>query len=220
MCDRTLFILALLSVLLISTVEGELGYQDPQEILAAHNQYRAEVNVTPLTWSDTLAAQAQKCADSNAANLSSGGSFRHCFTPGYGQNIAQSPSTKGLNLTQMVDLWGSEKRYFVNGKFPSVSSTGSPKDVGHYTQIIWQETKQVGCGKASASGRDILVCDYSPEGNVADTVVYSPLPPQPVQVGETNLYKTYRTDFVGAERLIIINTVPNRPVSCYSVSPV
>jgi hypothetical protein len=173
-----------------------------------------------LTWSDALAAQAQKCADSNAANLSSGGNFGHCFTPGYGQNIAQSPSTKGLNLTQMVDLWGSEKRYFVNGKFPSVSSTGSPKDVGHYTQIIWQETKQVGCGKASASGRDILVCDYSPEGNAADTVVYSQLPPQPVQVSETNLYKTYRTDFVGAERLIIINTVPNRPVSCYSISPV
>ncbi len=220
MCDRTLIFLALLSVLLISAAEGELGYQDQQEILDAHNRYRAEVNITPLIWSDALAAQAQKCADSNAANLSSGVSFSHCFTPGSGQNIAQSDSVRNLTLAQMVGLWGSEKRYFVNGKFPSVSSTGSPKDVGHYTQIIWQETTQVGCAVASASGRDILVCDYSPEGNIMDTVVYSQLPPRAVPVSETNLYKTYRTDFVGAQRNIIINTVPNRPVSCYSISPV
>lgn len=217
---KTIISLALLSALFISTAEGVLGYLDQQEILAAHNRYREEVNITPLTWSDSLATQAQKCADSNAANLSSGGSFSHCFTPGFGQNIVQSATAKNLTLTQMVDLWGSEKRYFVNGRFPSVSSTGSPKDVGHYTQIIWQETKQVGCAMASAGGRDILVCDYSPEGNIADTVVYSQLPPQPVPVSETNLYKTYRTDFVGAERNIIINTALNRPVSCYSISPV
>jgi uncharacterized protein YkwD len=47
----------------------ELNSAQEKEILAAQNRYREEVNATPLTWSDNLSAQAQKCADYNAANF-------------------------------------------------------------------------------------------------------------------------------------------------------
>ena len=55
-----------------------------QEILAAQNRYRAEVNVTALTWSENLSHQAQECADYNAANLLPLGRQKHCPKSGFG----------------------------------------------------------------------------------------------------------------------------------------
>ncbi len=77
-----------------------------------------------------------------------------------------------FNYTQMVDSWGEEKKFFINGTFPKVSSTKNWRDVGHYTQIIWQNTNQVGCAITRAGGNDILVCRYNPPGNWVGELVY------------------------------------------------
>lgn len=216
-----LALLVLLSGLLASISVTGLSINEGKEILAAHNRYREEVEVSPLKWSENLSAQAQKCADYNAANFLPSGRQKHCRIPSFGQNIAMATSNLHLNFTQMVDAWGNEKRNFLNGVYPSVSATGSPDAVSHYTQMIWQNTSEVGCGKANASGYDILVCDYSPQGNINGIVVYSPKRPQVVALNESNLYKSLRTNYSGMpERNILINTVLNRPVSCYLPSPV
>jgi hypothetical protein len=222
MQDRAfLMLLVVLSGLFISTSGAGLGFSEKQEILAAQNRYRSEANISPLIWSENLSIQAQRCADYNAANFLPLGRQKHCPTPGSGQNIARATSGLHFNLTQLVDLWGNEKRYFLNGEYPSVSSTGAPDAVSHYTQMIWQETREVGCGKANASGYDILVCDYSPRGNINGTAVYSPQRPSTIAAGSTNEYKSLRTAFSAMpKRNILINTVFNRPVSCYSQSPV
>src|SRR5712691_6171246 len=36
---------------------------------------------------------------------------------------------------------------------------------GYYTQIVWRDTREVGCGVARGPGREVWVCDYSPPGN-------------------------------------------------------
>jgi hypothetical protein len=136
-----------------------------QQILAAHNKYRAEVKVTSVTWSNALAQDAQKWAN-HLASLG-GQQLIHSPNnqrPNQGENLWMG--TAGyFSLMQMVDSWGEEKRYFRNGAFPNVSSTGNWADVGHYTQIVWRKTTQIGCGMAKAGGNDILVCRYSPPGN-------------------------------------------------------
>ncbi|TAE52566.1 MAG: serine protease [Nostocales cyanobacterium] len=138
------------------------------DILNAHNKYRKEVGVPPLTWSNTLANNAQQWANYLA---SQGGNLQHSQNTGQGENLWAG--TAGyFSYTQMVDSWGSEKQYFVNGTFPNVSSTGNWYDVGHYTQIIWRKTTQVGCGIARGGGNDILVCRYSPPGNYMGQKVY------------------------------------------------
>jgi len=216
-----LTLMVLMSIILASTIAFGMDIAQKKDILAAHNRYRAEVNVTPLAWSDNLSAQSQKCADYNAANFLPSGRQKHCRTQGFGQNIALSASSLHLNLTQMVDAWGSEKKNFLNGLYPSVSATGAPDAVSHYTQMIWQDTNEVGCGKASANGYEILVCDYSPQGNMDNMVVYSPARPQAVAVSEANSYKNLRLGYSGiAARNILINTVLNRPTGCYPPSPV
>jgi pathogenesis-related protein 1 len=36
---------------------------------------------------------------------------------------------------------------------------------GHYTQLVWRDTKEVGCAVARGGNREVWVCDYSPPGN-------------------------------------------------------
>jgi uncharacterized protein YkwD len=130
------------------------------DILTTHNSYRSAVGVAPLTWSDSLARDAQAWAN----QLASTGAFNHAQNTGQGENLARGTSG-AYSAKALVDLWGAEKRFFKQGIFPNVSTTGNWADVGHYTQIVWRNTTQVGCGLASGGGNDTLVCRYSPPGN-------------------------------------------------------
>ena len=134
-----------------------------QRILAPQNQARLKLGLEPLSWNDGLAQQAQHWADF----LASTGQFMHApenpLAP-EGENIWAG--TKGYYAPEaMVDAWVREKRYFQPGVFPNNSTTGNVEDVGHYTQIVWRDTTQVGCAKASGAREDILVCRYAQAGN-------------------------------------------------------
>ncbi len=133
-----------------------------QDIIAAHNKWRSSLNLRDLVWSDGLASRAQAWARHLAAR---GGAIYHSSGHREGENIS-SCTIGGRTFTEMVDGWASEKKYFTYGAFPHVSTTGNWSDVGHYTQIIWHSTRRVGCGHAQGGGFDILVCRYSPPGNI------------------------------------------------------
>ncbi len=70
------------------------------EILVAHNSYREEVDVPPLTWSDDLASHAQEWADYLA---SLGGEIlEHSEDTGEGENLWRGTSDH-YTYTEMVD---------------------------------------------------------------------------------------------------------------------
>lgn len=154
-----------------SSVQAQASSQDSlvDDILATHNQYRAEVGVPPLTWSDELANHAQEWADHLASQ--GGQVLEHSHGHDEGENLWIGTSGH-FSYADMVNMWGTERQFFVDGTFPDVSSTGSWFDVGHYTQIIWRDTTHVGCATASAGGNDILVCRYNPVGNYIGRSVY------------------------------------------------
>jgi uncharacterized protein YkwD len=140
-----------------------------QTVLSVHNQYRSEVNVPDLTWSEALAQDAQQWADELAER---GGDLQHSDDRnGQGENL-WAGTAGAYSYEEMVEGWGSEKEYFVYGTFPEVSTTGNWSDVGHYTQMIWGNTTEVGCAIASGGGNDVLVCRYNPAGNYLRQSVY------------------------------------------------
>jgi hypothetical protein len=156
-----LCVLAAASPMLIGSTD--LTTNLDARVLAAHNRERATLGLPSLAWNEELARSAKTWAD----YLARTGKFEHAPEPQHdpeGENLWAG--SKGYYSAEaMVDGWVREKRFYVAGVFPENSTTGRIADVGHYTQVIWRRTSQVGCALASGEREDVLVCRYSRAGN-------------------------------------------------------
>jgi hypothetical protein len=131
-------------------------------ILQQHNTYRSALQLPPLEWSPELASDALAWA-------------KHLAQVDKGQHDQEAAGKEGENLwwgttnafsfESMVAAWGIEKTSFREGVFPDCKSNHSAV-VGHYTQIVWRNTKAVGCALVGNGRNDYLVCRYSPPGNI------------------------------------------------------
>ena len=136
-----------------------------QRLLATHNAERAAIGVPPLAWNAALAADARVWAN----QLATTGRFEHSPDEAgkdpQGENLwAGTP--RAYSPEAMVKLWLAEKRDYRPGVFPSNSRSGDVESVGHYTQVIWRNSREVGCATAVGKDEEFLVCRYSEAGNV------------------------------------------------------
>lgn len=137
---------------------------DAREMLDAHNVAREDVGLPPLVWSDRLVGDAQRWAE----HLARRNLYDHAppeARKGQGENLWRGPRDR-WSPWEMVGFFVDEKRHFRPGDFPNISRTGRWSDVGHYSQIIWPETREVGCAIARTDYDEVLVCRYFPAGNV------------------------------------------------------
>ena len=155
--------LALLSATPVLTGATDLTNNLEARVLASHNRERDAMGIPPLRWDAALAASAQSWADHLAATAAFEHAPERAAEP-EGENLWAG--TRGHYAVEaMVNGWIREKRHFRPGRFPHNSVTGHVTDVGHYTQLVWRRTRQVGCAKATSGTEDILVCRYSEAGN-------------------------------------------------------
>lgn len=149
--------------LLPHVVRARDGSDFAARLLAAHNHERGRAGVEPLRWSGTLAQDAQGWADRLAVK----GTLAHASQDerkSEGENLWMG--TAGYySAEDMIGGFVAERDKFKPGKFPAVSRTGKWEDVGHYSQLIWRDTKEVGCAVARNRDNDFLVCRYWPGGN-------------------------------------------------------
>jgi uncharacterized protein YkwD len=127
-----------------------------RDILAAHNAIRAHVHVPALVWSTRLEALAQDWANRLLAEKQ----FSHRPTGSYGENLFEITGA-AASSAQVVANWATEAW---NYDYTSNTCRGV---CGHYTQIVWRDTKKVGCAVARGKAREVWVCDYDPPGNWA-----------------------------------------------------
>jgi hypothetical protein len=136
-------------------------------LIEGHNRERALVALPPLQWSEALAQQAQAWADhcdfSHDPDLSATDS---------GQNLyVTSQLDKGVHTVggDAAEAWASEKKNYD----PEANRCAAGKVCGHYTQMVWRGTTEVGCAVTYCSqgiagfgkpGTNV-VCDYEPAGN-------------------------------------------------------
>jgi len=140
-----------------------LSLKEVQQLIDVHNKVRADVGVVPLNWSKELAIYAKEWADHLA---SAGCRMEHRPHSGrwkqeHGENLFMGTSGH-YGVADAVTAWESEKKYYKGGTLNS----SNWYDSGHYTQVIWNDTRRVGCDKAECDGRIIVVCNYDPPGNV------------------------------------------------------
>ena len=124
------------------------------EILQAHNSVRGAMKLPPLTWSDKVAAVAQQWAD----RLLARNEFIHRPKSLYGENMFKIIGSP-ISPAHVVKEWAAEAAGY------DYKSNHCKGVCGHYTQLVWRDTKEVGCGVARKGRTEIWVCDYNPPGN-------------------------------------------------------
>jgi pathogenesis-related protein 1 len=142
---------------------SRLTAKEAMAILAAHNRVRAKEGCRPLAWSGKLARYAQQWAD----HLGSADcSMEHRPMSGrwrqvHGENLFTG--TAGYySITDAVTWWENERDAY----------SGTPIDLatvssyGHYTQLVWNSTRTVGCASIKCGNDMLVVCNYDPPGNV------------------------------------------------------
>jgi Cysteine-rich secretory protein family len=117
----------------------------------------------------------------------------HLGTLGEGENIAGYwPPAGPLAQGGGVNGWLDEKKDYHGQPTPTLGSAewNTYARAGHYAQMVWRDTKEVGCATAYGRGipyskevlghvaskpndfMSILVCRYSPAGNIVGQKAY------------------------------------------------
>ena len=147
----------------------------------AHNQVRQKHNLPALKWSPKLAIHAQQWANYLANR--NGCVMQHRPLSGefkriYGENIFwASPrrwsdgriEIQPVNAADVVFSWADEEKDYNY----STNSCKRGEQCGHYTQLVWKSSKEVGCGMTICPDKgQMWVCSYNPPGNYINEKPY------------------------------------------------
>lgn len=160
------WVLEMLSTTTAGGANSNPGFYTMNEksVLEAHNRLRREVGVPDLVWSNELAARAQTWAYELAKkNAGDAWVMEHSQIRGIGENIAGGGVEQETPDQRVLSAWGTDEKQNFD---PNTRKCIGDKICGHYTQVVWRNTTQVGCAIAvNPNGKYVLVCNYSPPGN-------------------------------------------------------
>jgi pathogenesis-related protein 1 len=131
------------------------GYAE--RMVKALNKVRRDHLVGPVTWSSELSEAAGVWGRELIKN---GCTLKHDPATKHGENLAKSYRTPEAAVAEWA---GEEKDYDY-----SSNTCADGKVCGHYTQIVWADTTEVGCQQydCPADKQPVLVCRFFPAGNV------------------------------------------------------
>lgn len=132
--------------------------------LQEHNKYRARHHAPALVINRELCKIAQAWANTNAKE-----DRMYHSEFGFGENLFWS--NVDYNGDKSVQRWYSEIKDYI------WKINDSQKGTGHFTQLIWKKSKELGVAKAtSKSGKIYVVAEYNPPGNFVGRYIENVLP--------------------------------------------
>ncbi|CAI9765746.1 unnamed protein product [Fraxinus pennsylvanica] len=130
------------------------------QFLYAHNMVRAAKMEAPLVWDNQL----EKYAGWWAGQRRSDCRLAHSFPEGnftLGENIYWGGGST-WTPADAVRAWADEEKYY---RYKS-NSCAERQQCGHYTQIVWKNTRRIGCARLVCdTGDAFMTCNYYPPGN-------------------------------------------------------
>ncbi|CAG9768166.1 unnamed protein product [Ceutorhynchus assimilis] len=140
------------------------------ECLKAHNEYRKKHGVPSLKLDKEICKFSQQWAD----HLIRRGALIHSNNRDYGENIfmVQSSNTNfTVSGKEAVDSWYEEIKFHKFGFEPKSLASG------HFTQVVWKDSKQLGVAFAKIGGKVVVVANYYPAGNMIGSFAENVPPP-------------------------------------------
>ncbi|KAL5002580.1 CAP domain-containing protein [Aspergillus recurvatus] len=150
-----------------STQTAANAYQS--NVLYSHNVHRANHSSPDVAWSSDLESSAQvlasRCVYEHDTSINGGG---------YGQNIGYGTSADEVAVMISNLMYNDEMGYYENLYGQATPDMSLFEKWGHFSQIVWKGTTEVGCATVScpslgnvdsASAVPFTVCNYSPAGN-------------------------------------------------------
>lgn len=130
-------------------------------VLNSTNFHRQQHVAAPLRWNESLATSADLLA-------------HHCIPEhdSAGQNLVwqiqttpnKDKSPPATFARDGIDIWADEQKDY------DYNQAAYSDAVGHFTQLVWRSTTDVGCALYDCDGSNnvglFLVCNYYPPGNV------------------------------------------------------
>ena len=115
------------------------------------NKARQLVGVGPVSWDNKLAASAYAVSKS----LSDAGCIlKHSGKSGVGENLYMTGRSSPFSFRDAVSLWYKERVSWRRGI------------LNHFTQLVWKDTRKIGCAKSVNPRKNCEIVTYWPQGNI------------------------------------------------------
>ncbi|KAK1558783.1 hypothetical protein Q3G72_006530 [Acer saccharum] len=130
------------------------------QFLYNHNLVRATKWELPLMWDFQLEKYARWWASQRKQDCK----LQHSFPENdfkLGENIYWG-SGSTWTASDAVSAWAGEEKYYTY----ATNSCEEGRVCGHYTQIVWKNTRRIGCARVVCDDGDVfMTCNYDPVGN-------------------------------------------------------
>lgn len=158
--SKLLFVKLLLYCLVSRAPNYVIAIGDDEDLvsqfLVPQNQARAQVGDPPFVWDENVTSYAQAYANERRGDCA----LKHSNGP-FGENIFWGGGSD-WQPKDAVAAWIGEDRFF---NYQTHSCDGY-EECGHYTQIVWKDSRKLGCARVICDDGDtFMTCNYDPPGN-------------------------------------------------------